>query len=121
MSGYELHQFCREISARPPMSPEKVDALDPGIAGAVVVLHDHGIETCQSCEGGAGHAYPCPTVDFLGGAGQGYAAVSVAVQHGLRPSRLSRVWNIDAGEIYESVWRIEFARQFQPGTYEAAS
>jgi hypothetical protein len=82
--------------------------LDDGIRDIVVVLHDHRIETCQSCEGGPGHSYPQPTVDFLGGVAQGYAAVSVAVQHGYRPQRLSRVWNILDGDIYEAVWRIEF-------------
>ena len=32
--------------------------LDPGIAGAVAVLREAGVETFESCEGGHGHAYP---------------------------------------------------------------
>lgn len=36
--------------------------LDPGIAHAVKVLRDSGVETYESCEGGEGHAYPYPCV-----------------------------------------------------------
>lgn len=44
-----------------------VPRLDPGIAGAVRVLMVAGIHTFESCEGGAGHAYPEPTIPVLRG------------------------------------------------------
>jgi hypothetical protein len=48
----------RELQFDPP--------LDPGIAPAVLVLRDAGVETFESCEGGEGHSYPEPTVRFHG-------------------------------------------------------
>lgn len=32
--------------------------LDPGIASYVHILHQAGIETYESCQGGKGHTYP---------------------------------------------------------------
>jgi len=40
--------------------------LDNGIRPAVEILISHGFETIESCEGGNGHAFPDPTVKFLG-------------------------------------------------------
>lgn len=42
-----------------------LEGVDPGIRETVRILQSHGVKTCQSCEGGAGHAYRLPTVDFL--------------------------------------------------------
>ncbi len=36
--------------------------LDPGIERAVHLFNCYGIETCESCEGGTGHAFAEPTV-----------------------------------------------------------
>ena len=46
--------------------------LDVGIAPFVLVLMDAGIETFESCQGGAGHSYPVPTVRFHGKRGEGF-------------------------------------------------
>lgn len=84
--------------------------LDAGIRFAVRVLHSHGIETCQSCEGGDDHAYDHPTVDLIAGSNDaiGFAAVAHLIAHGLRVGRVSQVWNLDAlGRPFETVWRIE--------------
>lgn len=117
----QMHAFCRQINPRPPLTETWLQQIDPGIVGAVLVLHDHGIETCQSCEGGPGHSYPYPTVDFIGGPAAGFAAVSIAVQHGLRPRALSHHWPIQGDDLDAPVWRLEFRLPFAPGTYEPES
>lgn len=86
--------------------------LDAGIQGAVVLLCKAGIETVQSCEGGEGHSYPEPTVDFVGGKGTGMYALSVCIDHNLPVKELSRVWQMDDNnEIVEVLWRIVFVEK----------
>jgi hypothetical protein len=60
-----------------------------------MLLNEGGIETFESCQGGAGHSYPEPTVRFSGGYAAGFRALAVAVSHGLPVSALRRSWNID--------------------------
>lgn len=48
----------------------------------VNVLTSAGIETFESCEGGAGHAYPEPTVRFHGHRAEGFRALAVALEYG---------------------------------------
>ena len=87
--------------------------LDPGIRFAVKVLHARGIETAQSCEGGAGHSYDRPTVDILGrddGAG-GFAALAALTDYGLPVMDVSVIWPIDGhGYPVDRFWRITFRR-----------
>ncbi len=52
--------------------------LDAGIAPYVHVLRREGIETSESCEGGARHVFPEPTVRFFGGKAEGFRAFAVA-------------------------------------------
>jgi len=71
---------------------------DPAIRRHVRVLYDNGIETCESCGGGAGHAFPEPTVCFFGGQGEGFRALAVALQNGLRPFELRvsiKFWTVN--------------------------
>lgn len=83
--------------------------LDAGIQGAVVLLCKAGVETVQSCEGGEGHSYPEPTVDFMGGKGAGLYALSVCVEHNLPVKELCKVWIVDDDRmITEILWRIVF-------------
>lgn len=86
------------------------ESIDAGIRFAVRVLHAAGIETCQSCEGGDGHAYDHPTVDLLAGSsdGDGFAALAVLHTYGLPVDRIAIVWNIKDGTPYEKLWRITF-------------
>lgn len=56
--------------------------LDPGIERAVSVLRAAGIETFESCEGGAGHAYPQPTVRFHGNRAEGLRGLAQAMNNG---------------------------------------
>lgn len=83
--------------------------LDPGIRLMVMVLMENGIETCQSCEGGDGHAYPEPTVDFAGQQSEGFRALAVARSHGLKVRELRRVWHIQNGEPVGPLWSMTFA------------
>lgn len=89
--------------------PKLVD-LDPGIEPIVRTLVDAGIETFESCQGGAGHAYPEPTVRFHGDRSEGFRALAVALQHGLRVLDLRRIWSIQDGEPNGPYWEITFLR-----------
>ncbi len=82
--------------------------LDPGIERAVVVLREAGIETYESCEGGAGHAYAEPTVRFHGERAEGFRALAAAIQAGLRVAELRRVWSIQEEEPTGPSWELTF-------------
>ena len=82
--------------------------LDTGIARAVEVLQAAGVETCASCEGGAGHPYPEPTVVFYGGQGEGFRALGVALTYGLPVCALDRVWCVIDGEPDGPLWQLRF-------------
>jgi hypothetical protein len=84
--------------------------LDPGIAGMVALLCRHGVETFESCQGGAGHAYPEPTVRFHGDASEGLRALSAAMKEGLPVSELRRVWPVLEEEITGPWWEMTFVR-----------
>jgi hypothetical protein len=82
--------------------------LDAGIGHYVAVLRSQGIETCQSCQGGPGHAYLEPTIDFYGDKAEGPRAVAAAFAYGLPVSELRRVWNLRDGELDGPLWQITF-------------
>lgn len=84
--------------------------LDEGIAGAVIILRRHNVETSESCQGGEGHAFPEPTIRFFGGRAEGLRALSVAVAHDLPVTDLRRTWDIVSGEIRGPEWEMVFAR-----------
>ena len=90
--------------------------LDPGIAEAVRILQEHGVETHQSCEGGEGHSYSEPTVAFSGGSGmgEGFRALGIALIHGLPVKRLQFVWNICLGIPDECFWELVFYKKIIP-------
>ena len=85
--------------------------LDEGIKRAVHALVDGGIETFESCEGGSGHAFPEPTVRFHGNHAEGFRALSVAMQAGLRVSELRRVWPVLDQEPTGPCWELTFTPQ----------
>lgn len=82
--------------------------IDLGIRHYVLVLRSQGIETCQSCQGGPGHAYLEPTIEFYGGAGEGPRAVGAALTFGLPVADLRREWNVRDGEMHGPIWTITF-------------
>ncbi len=82
--------------------------LDPNIRRIVKILVDNGIETFESCEGAPGHAYPEPTVCFHGQHSEGFKALAIALQHGLRVSELRRYYSIEDGEPVGPKWAMTF-------------
>jgi hypothetical protein len=91
------------------------EPLDPGIIRLLRILKEHGIETCQCCEGpdgmqpegrhGVGHSYRAPTVDVTY---QPWAALDIAMQYGVRVDRISEVFRVRDWRPVEQLWRIEF-------------
>jgi hypothetical protein len=82
--------------------------LDHGIATAVKLLVDAGVETFESCQGGEGHAYPLPTIRFHGPPAEGFRAYAVAITHGLPVRTLARIWRVDYGELTGPWWEMTF-------------
>ena len=82
--------------------------LDKGIKHEVEILVEGGIETYESCEGGIGHCYLEPTVRFHGERSEGFKALAIALQNGLKPSKLSRIWTIEDGEPIGPDWEMTF-------------
>jgi hypothetical protein len=94
--------------ARRPTLPSPGE-LDPGIRKGVEILQAAGIETFESCEGGAGHAFPEPTIRFYGGPVAGWRAVAVCPNHRLPISALRRTWYVlDATEPTGPHWEVTF-------------
>jgi uncharacterized membrane protein len=90
--------------------------LDRGIRFAVRVLHAHGFETCQSCQGGKGHPYAEPSVDLPLNSTDGvvFGALCALSAHGLPVSSIAIVWNVQqSGLINEKIGRITFSRTME--------
>lgn len=85
-----------------------VKPIDKGIAREVRVLRSHGVETTESCQGGQGHPYPEPTVRFAGGHSEGFRALGIALQNGLKVTELRRIWSIQNGEPVGPQWEMTF-------------
>lgn len=86
-----------------------LEDLDPGIRDAVAALRSWDLPTCQSCEGGDGHAYKRPTVDVLADEDlelEGRYVLSVALEAGLPVRDFGISWTVRDGEAVEPVWRI---------------
>jgi hypothetical protein len=99
----------KQAPVRDMMMPEAWYAkLDAGIRFPVRVLHAAGIETCQSCEGGAGHAYAGPSIDMVAGAddANGFAALRALEAYHLHVETLAIVWSVRNALPYEKLWRV---------------
>jgi len=92
----------------PPWLADGGRPIDKGIARAVRVLWEGGVETHESCEGGDGHPFTEPTVRFGGGHAEGFRALGIALQHGLRVSELRRYWSVLDGEPTGPHWELTF-------------
>ena len=92
------------------MTKEFSPPLDKGIKHEVEILVEGGIETYESCQGGAGHSYPEATVRFHGPRSEGFKALAIALQNDLKPSKLSRIWPIIDGEPDGPTWEMTFYR-----------
>lgn len=110
-----VSESCAASSAdgsEPPASPPVPGEIDVGIRQAVRVLQQHRIETCESCEGGAGHAYPEPTVAFYGAAEAGWRALAVCIAYHLPVRSLRRVWDVlDGNEPTGPHWEVTFRQR----------
>ncbi len=97
---------------RDAMMPEAFYlGLDAGIRFAVRVLHAAGgIETCQSCQGGKGHAYDRATVDLIASSDDavGFRALAALQDFRLPVQDLALLWNVRNGLPYERIWRVTF-------------
>lgn len=82
--------------------------IDGGIAREVEILRAAGVETFESCQGGAGHAFLEPTIRFHGGGEEGFRALSVAMKEGLSVDCLRRVWSLVDGEPTGPSWELTF-------------
>lgn len=94
----------------PPFESEGERRVDQGIAHQVRVLWENGIETFESCEGGSGHPFPEPTIRFHGGQPEGFRALAIARQNGLKVAELRRYWTIIDGEPVGPSWEMTFTR-----------
>ena len=91
---------------------EKLDMpLDGGIRRFVMALRADGVETFESCEGGEGHAFTEPTIRFYGGAGAGFRAFAIAVDHGLPVFKMGRVYIVEDNVLTGPWWEIVFSRK----------
>lgn len=95
----------------PPFRSKQCRPVDKGIAREVRVLWENGIETTESCEGGKGHTFAEPTVRFSGDASEGFRALAIAMQNGLRPFSLRRVWTVLDGQPTGPEWEMTFAER----------
>ena len=95
------------------LDKETLAVLDPGIREVVAFLNAFGIETYESCEGGAGHCYPEPTVRFHGGPGEGFRAFGLLRQVDAPMYSLRRIWQILDGEPTGPHWEIVFGERIK--------
>lgn len=104
-------------------SEANYQTLDRGIRFAVRVLHAHGIETGQSCEGGEGHSYPEPTIEMLADMDDatGFHALACLQRYDLPVNAVSIQWQVFRGLPFHKLWRVTFWKKMderadeQPG------
>ncbi len=82
--------------------------IDDGIRSIVATLRKSGVETFESCQGGAGHTYVEPTVRFHGDRSEGMRALASALRSGLPVVDLRRVWPVVDGEMTGPWWEMTF-------------
>jgi uncharacterized membrane protein len=108
--------MAKAAPIRDMMAPERFyQQLDSGIRFAVRVLHAAGFETCQSCQGGRGHAYDRPTIDLVasGDDATGFGALEALQSYGLQVAEVAIVWPVRNGLPYEKLWRVVFTKTME--------
>jgi len=114
----------KEMPIRDKMWPDAAYRdLDRGIRFAVRVLHAAGFDTCQSCEGGKGHAYDQPTVEMVasGDDSAGFGALAALQAYGLPVDAVAIQWPVRNGLPYEKNWRITFRKTMEDRADDAPS
>lgn len=104
-----LEKFAPDRFADGRLDPDS--GLDIGIRHYVLVLRSQGVETCQSCQGGPGHTYNEPTIEFHGEAGEGLRALGAALIYGLPVENLRREWHVRGGELHGPIWTMTFHKR----------
>lgn len=99
--GAKVHPSIRE-------NEFTVDLLDRWIRYAVWALHENGVKTYESCQGGKGHAFPEPTVRFEGTRREAFRAVEVAREHGLPVHHLRQFWRLTEQGAENPAWEMTF-------------
>ena len=99
----ELEGFAREIDRLVP--------IDLGIVRAVKILRDAGVVTIESCEGGDGHAYSEPTIQFSASRAGGWSALSELMTYGLPVRRIGQMWSMTDGHPTGPTWVVTFWRK----------
>ena len=99
----EARERLRSTKFEPPWGN-----LDPLISPIVRVFYEEGAETYESCQGGPGHPFPCPTIRFFGGVSEGLRLVSIALAYDLNPTGLSRIYDIVDKELVGPRWEMTF-------------
>jgi hypothetical protein len=87
---------------------KRTAGLDIGIEHYVLKLREQGVETCQSCQGGPGHAYLEPTIEFYGNQSAGPKAVGAALTYDFPVAELRREWSVRDGEMHGPIWTMTF-------------
>lgn len=82
--------------------------LDAGIRSYVLALRAGGIDTFESCEGGAGHAFTEPTIRFHGDSAEGFRAFAVAKDFGLPVFKLRLSYTVTEGLLNGPWWEMVF-------------
>lgn len=82
--------------------------FDRAIRHIVELLRNEGVETFESCQGGAGHAFPEPAVRFHGDREEGFRALACALRLELPVAELRRYWQVVDGEPRGPYWEMTF-------------
>ena len=85
-----------------------IEELAPAIAHRVRMLRDAAVQTFQSCETAAEHAYPTPTVRFHADNSEGFRGLAVALEARLPVAELRRVWVMQDEEPTGPWWELVF-------------
>jgi hypothetical protein len=90
-------------------------AIDAGVRFPVRVLHAYGFDTCQSCQGGKGHAYDQPTIEMesTGDDAGGFGALAALQRYGLPVADIAIRWPVRNGLPYERLWTITFRKTME--------
>ncbi len=96
--------------------------VDKGISRYVDIFLNNGIETYQSCQGGPGHCYSMPTIEFYGNIGTGWKVLQICLDFELPIVMLSQFWDIKDNQPIGPYWRVEFKppkKYLGKGKYES--
>ena len=96
------------LMAAVPPNAFSIHHLDRWVRFAVLMLRQAGIQTYESCQGGAGHAFPEPTVRFEGTKSDAFRAVAAVRAHGLPAHHLRQFWRLNEHGAERPAWEMTF-------------